>query len=389
MQATSKNEDLLNPGSGNGNGRSNAYTDLVARSWNKAIPMTALWEITYACNHKCAFCYNCPTKGARELSTGQIKDGLRKIADLGCAFLVLTGGEPLARPDFFEIAEAGKKHGFAIRVYTNGYLVDELVAKRMKEIMPFEIEVSFHGANPESFDRLTGVPGSFVRVIQGIKNLRAQGLKVNLKAPITRWNEDELRGIKKLGEDLGCHVEFDPVITPRDDGDTSPLALQASAGFLKRLFTSEYADLTGEDAPVPRNDCSVKAVCGTGRSTLSLDPYGNIYPCVQWRRKAGNITEIEDLKTLWRESPVLEEVRRIAEEIPQSTLRNFEHGAFASFCAGVAEVQTGDPRNLYPQVKMNAQIRATVHKELLTIRSRTSKSPEESRTGKSPIGGMA
>jgi len=318
------------------------------------------------------FCYNSPTRGARELSGEQIKDGLRKIADLGCIFLVLSGGEPLARSDFFDIAWAGKKLGFAIRVYTNGYLIDELVAKKFADLMPFEVEVSFHGDNPASFDKLTGVPGSFHRVIQGIRNLRAHNLKVNLKTPITRWNEAELRGVKQIGEELGCHVEFDPVITPRDDGDTSPLALQATTDFLDRFFSSEYADLTREEMPIPRDDSRIKPVCGTGRSTLSLDPYGNIYPCVQWRRSAGKITEVDDLKTLWHQSPVLNEVRRIAEEIPQTTLKNFEHGAFASFCAGVAEVQTGDPRNLYPQVKENARIRAAKHAQLLQIRNRVS-----------------
>lgn len=375
MRPTLKNEDIAPQGAnGNGHGsaRTNPYLDLVAKAWNEATPMTALWEITYACNHKCSFCYNSPTRGARELTGAQIQDGLRKIADLGCVFLVLSGGEPLARPDFFDIAWAGKRLGFAIRVYTNGYLIDELVAKKFADLMPFEIEVSFHGDNPESFDRLTGVPGSFHRVIQGVRNLRAHGLKVNLKTPITRWNENELRGIKRLGDELGCHVEFDPVITPRDDGDTSPLALQATTDFLDRFFSSEFADLTREEMPLPRDDSRIKPVCGTGRSTVSLDPYGNIYPCVQWRRSAGKITEIEDLKTLWRESPVLTEVRRIAEEIPRTTLKNFEHGAFASFCAGVAEVQTGDPRNLYPQVKENARIRAAKHAQLLQIRNRVS-----------------
>jgi MoaA/NifB/PqqE/SkfB family radical SAM enzyme len=365
MQATLKNEDIHG-----GNGKSNPYADLIARSWNSAMPMTALWEITYACNHKCTFCYNCPTKGARELTTGEIKQGLKKIQDLGCVFLVLSGGEPLCRPDFFDIAFEGKRLGFAIRVYTNGYLIDEVVAKKFKALMPFEIEISFHGTNPESFDRLTGVPGSFHRVLQGIRNLREHNLKVNLKTPITKWNQEELRGIKAIGEELGCHVEFDPVITPRDDGDTSPLALQASVDFLDRLFSSEYSDLTREEEPRPRDDTKVKAVCGTGRSTIALDPYGNFFPCVQWRRKAGNIMEVGDLSALWRNSPVLEEVRRIAEEIPQTTLKTWEHGAYASFCAGVAEVQSGDPRNLYPQVKTNAAIRAARAANLIMIRTR-------------------
>ncbi|MBI3447614.1 MAG: radical SAM protein [Acidobacteria bacterium] len=367
MQAKMRNEGA--PGS---DGGVSPYTDLVARSWNNAMPMTALWEITYACNHKCTFCYNAPTKGARELSTQEIKDGLKKIADLGCIFVVFSGGEPLTRPDFFELAWEAKRLGFAIRVYTNGYLVDEIVAKRFKELMPFEIEISFHGSRPESFDRLTGIPGSFHRVVQGIRNLRAHDLKVNMKTPITKWNQEELRGIKALGDELGCHVEFDPTITPRDDGDTSPLALQPDMDFLDRLWSSEFADITHEDAPVPRNDEKVTAVCGTGRSAIALDPYGNFYPCVQWRRKAGNIKDVDDLRSFWRVSPVLNEVRRIAEEIPLTTLKDFEFGRFASFCAGVAEVQTGDPKNIYPQLRANAEVRAANHAKFITIQSRQS-----------------
>jgi len=351
-------------------GTTNVYAELIARSWNKALPMTALWEITYACNHKCAFCYNCPQRGRRELSKEQIVSGLTKIADLGCVFLVLSGGEPLTRPDFFDIAWAGKRLGFALRIYTNGYLIDEIVARKMKELMPFEIEVSFHGARPETMDKLTGVPGSFDRVVQGIRNLRKHDLKVNMKCPITRWNQWELRDLKDLAESLGCHAEFDPVITPRDDGDTSPLALQADREFLEKLWSPEYADVTHEEVPVPRNDTKIQANCGTGRSTIALDPYGNIYPCVQWRRSAGLITEVEDLRALWTESPVLEEVRRIALEIPRTTLKTCESGEFCSFCPGVAEVQTGDPRNIYPQVKMTSEIRKQKHSEFLSIQSK-------------------
>ncbi|HET9513495.1 MAG TPA: radical SAM protein, partial [Gemmatimonadales bacterium] len=320
---------------------------------------------------KCAFCYNCPERGRRELSRDQIISGLAKVADLGCVFLVLSGGEPLTRPDFFDIAWAGKRLGFALRIYTNGYLVDEVVARKMKDLMPFEIEVSFHGATPDTMDRLTGVPGSFERVVQGIRNLRRHDLKVNMKCPITRWNQSELREIKDLAESLGCHATFDPVITPRDDGDTSPLALQADRDFLEQLWSPEYKDLTHEEVPVPRNDTMIEANCGTGRSTIAIDPYGNIYPCVQWRRSAGNVTEVADLRALWINSPVLNEVRRIALEIPKTTLKTCESGEFCSFCPGVAEVQTGDPRNIYPQVKLNSEIRKKVHSDYLSIQSKT------------------
>src|SRR5580765_7725905 len=105
---------------------------LVTRNWNNAVPMSALFELTYICNHACSFCYNCPT-GQKELNTSQVFEALHKIADFGVLFLTLSGGEPLCRRDFFEIAKEAQRLHFAIRIYTNGYLIDEAMAQRLKE----------------------------------------------------------------------------------------------------------------------------------------------------------------------------------------------------------------------------------------------------------------
>ena len=102
----------------------------------------------------------------------------------------------------------------------------------------------------------------------------------------------------------------------------------------------------------------LQAVCGTGRTTVAIDPYGNIYPCIQWRRKAGNILEVDDLTQLWRQSEVLETVRDLAMQIPKTTLQDCESGEFCTFCLGVAEVQTGDPLSMYPQALTNARAKA-------------------------------
>jgi len=80
---------------------------------------------------------------------------------------------------------------------------------------------------------------------------------------------------------------------------------------------------------------------------------------------------VQDLKALWLDSPVLNEVRRIAIEIPQTTLKTCSSGEFCSFCPGVAEVQTGDPRNLYPQAIQNSDIRKQKHSEFISIQSST------------------
>ena len=138
---------------------SNPYNELIARNFNQARPMHAQWEITFKCNHLCDFCYNSPT-GQKELTTEEILEGIDKIADFGLLYLTLTGGEPMVRSDFWTICKKAREREFAIRIYTNGFLIDEQRAAKLKEFDPFEIEISIHGARPETHDKLTGIPGS-------------------------------------------------------------------------------------------------------------------------------------------------------------------------------------------------------------------------------------
>src|SRR2546427_6138852 len=178
----------------------NALEEMTLRNWNRAVPMSALLEITFVCNHACSFCYNCPT-GQKEMSTAEIFAALQKLADFNILYLTLTGGEPLVRRDFFDIARRARELGFAIRIYTNAYLIDEGMAKKIKDIAnPLEVEISIHGARPETHEKLTCVPGSLQRVIDAARYLRALGIKVTFKCPITRDNQDEVLDLYRLSE---------------------------------------------------------------------------------------------------------------------------------------------------------------------------------------------
>ena len=339
----------------------NALQEITVRNWNRAVPMSALFELTFVCNHACSFCYNCPT-GRKEMTTQEVFDALQKLADFNVLYLTLTGGEPLVRKDFFEIAARARQLGFALRIYTNAYLIDEAMAKKIKDIAnPVEMEISIHGARPETHDKLTCVPGSLNRVIGAVKHLRAQGIKLNLKCPITRDNQAEVLDLHRLAQELGVVIIFDPVITPRDDGDRDPLSLMATDDFLKTYWSDPaYAGARMEPVPAPRSDAPGEAVCGTGRSSFAIDPYGSIYPCVQWRRKVANIKEVTSLKEIWHTSPVLIEVRKTAVDMADK-LREMHHegksGGFCNFCLGVADLQAGDPTAYYPQAAKNADFR--------------------------------
>lgn len=333
------------------------YNRLVEKAFSDAIPLAAQFEITYRCNHLCTFCYNSPT-GQRELTTPQIFEALQKIADYGVLYLTLTGGEAMCHKDFYKIAEEAKRLGMALRIYSNGYLMaDRKVARRIAALNPMEVEISIHGARAESHEALTKIRGSFDKTVRAVENLVAEGLSVLVKVPITRLNQDELFEIRELGDRIGCRINFDAVITPKDDGDLSPLDLRPTDEFLGRYWAEDYAKLHHGRQPPKKNHCASEgseANCGTGRSGFTIDPYGNILPCVALRRTVANILEIDSFEEVWTTSPVLAEVRDLAVKA-RDTLNKHELGEYVQFCPGVAETQTGDPLALYEQAAVNAR----------------------------------
>lgn len=333
------------------------YQRVVEAAFREAVPLSAQFELTYRCNHLCTFCYNSPT-GEREMTTPQVFEALRKISEFGVLYLTLTGGEALCHRDFYRIATEARRLGMALRVYSNGYLIaDPEVARKIRDLKPMEVEISIHGARAETHDALTKIKGSFGKTLQGIRNLVDLGVKVNLKCPITSLNQNELFEVRDLADALGQYISFDAVITPKDDGDTSHFHLRPTPEFFARYWAEDYIKLHRGKLPPRANHCAAEgseANCGTGRSGFTVDPYGNILPCVAFRRKVGNILEVERLADVWETSPALLEVRDLAVRA-RDVLNKHELGPYVQFCLGVAETQTGDPLALYEQAAVNAK----------------------------------
>jgi MoaA/NifB/PqqE/SkfB family radical SAM enzyme len=333
------------------------YQKLVEKAFAEAIPLSAQFELTFRCNHLCTFCYNAP-EGRREMTTPEIFETLRKVSEFGVLYLTLTGGEALCHKDFFKIAAEGRRLGMALRIYSNGYLLaDKAMTKRVADLRPMEVEISLHGAQAATHDALTRIKGSFDKTMQGLRNLKEAGIKVQLKCPITKLNQHELFEIRGLADELGFYMTFDAVITPKDDGNLDPLALRPDDEFLQKYWGEWYLDLHHGRLPPKTNHCAsdgVEANCGTGRSGFTIDPYGNILPCVAFRRPVANILEIDSLSEVWGTSPVLKEVRSLAVGA-RSKLNKLEGGQYYQFCLGVAEKQVGDPLGIYPQAEINAK----------------------------------
>ena len=241
------------------------------------------------------------------------------------------------------------------------------------EIDPFLIEVSLHGATAATHDRQTRVPGSFDRLRANLAELARLGLRVKLNSTLTRWNEGEIAEMFALADALGLPLQVDPEVTPRDDGDREPLEVASSREGVLRLFRLQFergraAGGTGERAEVARggDDGTVPVPlhkhCGAGSAGIAVDPYGNVYPCVQWRRPVGNLHR-QSIREIWQGSAELADVRELTVQVKQRVDGQGPGSHLLNFCPGTAAAQTGSPLALYSAAVQRKELLEQVMEE--------------------------
>jgi MoaA/NifB/PqqE/SkfB family radical SAM enzyme len=312
---------------------------LQERALQRAQPLSALLELTYACNWRCVFCYNPRHHDRKRLDASEWSAVLDDLRTLGTLSITVTGGEPLAHPEALAILAGIRARAMVFRLFTNGALVTPAVARRLAALQPVAVEVSLHGARAETHERTTATPGSWSAMWAGIRCLRDAGLPIVLKTPLTRLNEAELLDMVALTEREGLPYTVDPTLTHRDDGDPGPLGFSVSAEGLDRLYA-----LLAKRGGLPASHRVPGGVnCGLGRTTLAVDPEGNVYPCPQWRATSlGNVRQ-RPLRELWRDSAVRADAAEVARAANDAVLAGGGPMSRFPFCPALALERTGDP----------------------------------------------
>jgi radical SAM protein with 4Fe4S-binding SPASM domain len=340
---------------------------VLATAWRENLLFSVLVELTYRCNLDCFFCYNDLALRGEPLTREQYFRLFAELREMEVLNLTLTGGEPLAHPDFLALGARARELGFVVRVKSNGHALRGELARRLRdEVDPFLIEVSLHGATAATHDRQTRVPGSFDRLLANLGELRELGLRVKLNSTLTAWNEGEIEGMFALADALALPLQVDPEVTPRDDGDRGPLQVTASREGVLRLFRLQFergraAEAGQVEVQIARGaddgtlPAPVHKHCGAGSSGLAIDPYGNVYPCVQWRRPVGNLHQ-QGLREIWLGSAGLAEVRGLTVRIKERLGAEGASGPLLNFCPGSAAAQAGTPFDLYPAAVQRREI---------------------------------
>jgi len=178
------------------------------------------WEVTRSCNLACVHCRASALCGpyAGELDTDGCKKLLDEIAAFSKPVIILTGGEPLLRPDIFEIAAYGNQKGLRMVMATNGTLVTEEIARKLIDVGIMRVSISIDGVNAESHDKFRKVPGAFAGTMVGIEAMKKMGLEFQINTTITKANLDQIKGIFDLTVSLGAVAHHIFLLVPTGRG---------------------------------------------------------------------------------------------------------------------------------------------------------------------------
>ncbi len=282
------------------------------RAFEKKMPLSCQLDLTYQCNLNGRHCY-IVREDRPELSTSEIKDILDQLAEAGTLFLSFSGGEILLRKDFFSLADYARKLNFALRLLTNGTLIDKAAAGAIAALSPVQVTVSLYSTDAGIHDDITGMPNAFLRTAAAVRELRERDVPVKLSCLIMKNNFSEYDGVKRLAEKLGCVFQADPHVTPRIDGNTAPLIFHINDHMLERVLADPGLKLSLQikSSEIHSEPEFEDIPCLAAYTSCYISPYGDVYPCVQFPLRCGNLRE-ESFIDIWRHSPVLEKVRAAA-----------------------------------------------------------------------------
>ncbi len=299
-------------------------------------PRLIFWELTKRCNLTCKHCRaeaeDIDYSG--ELSEEQIKSVIDDIAKVSSPILVLTGGEPLYRDDVYNIARYAGEKNIRVALASNGTLIDEEAARKIKEAGIARVSISIDGKGPESHDSFRGIVGSFDAAVRGARLLKEGGVEFQFNTTVTNRNVDEIDDILLFAEKegaaalhifmlvpVGCGVEIaetDMISSEKyeevlnwfyDRSKETKMEFKATCAphyyrVIRQRAREEGRKLSFEEDGM----AAMTRGCLAGSGVCFISHRGDVQPCGYLPLVAGNVIETP-FEKIWNESELFHELR--------------------------------------------------------------------------------
>lgn len=292
------------------------------------------WNITDRCNLSCTHCYNAsgpasPTEG--ELTTAEAMAVIDDLAATGVPLILFTGGEPLLRGDLFDLARHAQKKGLKMALSTNGTLITEEMAGRIRDAGIEYAGISLDGATAATHDRFRNRTGAFDATVAAFSACKKAGLRCGVRVTLTRENFPELEALIDLSIRIGASRFCLYWLVPAGRGSDAYDRLQLGGKEVEAALTLLYRKAQETDPSVIEfltvdapQDCihllssmerdrspdledaqellaSLNGGCSAGTRVANIDAKGNVWPC-QFARSGeflvGNVRD-RPFSALW------------------------------------------------------------------------------------------
>lgn len=279
-------------------------------AWRAAlhhIPLEVAVELTHRCTFHCIHCYIPSRHRLDRLPTPRLLALLDELRELGTLFLTFTGGEPLLHPHWRELVIAARERTFGVRLLSNGMYLTGDDARLLGEL-GVRVSLSMYAAAAGVFEAITGVPGSFARLLRSVEDLQAAGVALSLKVPVMRTNLAAVDGVAKWAGERGIPCHIFPLLTHSRDGDLHPLRQRVSWEEAATRWPSPR--LPHHDGGQVRQQVQGLAPCAAGIRTATITPAGDVLACQLLPTVAGNVAE-QSFRQVWERSPWLQRLRQL------------------------------------------------------------------------------
>ncbi|SDD77015.1 radical SAM/SPASM domain-containing protein [Desulfuromonas thiophila] len=301
------------------------------------IPKWIAWESTRRCNLSCVHC-RCSSDlaaAAGDFTTEEAYRLIDDICEVSKPVLVLSGGEPLMRPDIFDIARYGTSRGLRMCMATNGTLITDAVCAEMKSADLKMVSLSLDGSTAAIHDDFRQCAGAFDGVVRAAETLRRNGIKFLINSSFTKRNQHDIGSCFRLAKQLGATAWYMFMIVPTGRGEEIMDELVSKEDY-EDILKWHYEQEKREDEILMRPTCAphyyrivpqmAKAEgvdfkrrsltfstgggkgCIAAQSICLIDCFGNLKPCSYFHSSVGNVKQIP-FKDLWFNSKVFNELR--------------------------------------------------------------------------------
>lgn len=325
------------------------------------------WETTTSCNLKCVHCRASAVadRSPQELTYEQSCDLLSEIASFARPVIVLSGGEPLVRPDILQIARYGHDLGLRMVLATNGTTVGADISRDMVNAGIQRVSVSLDGVDASTHDSFRGLPGAFDAALRGIECCKAAGMPVQINTTVAKHNVEQLPRILELATSIGACALHLFLLVPTGCGKEisgremiSPDEYESVLGWLYDASKESTINLKATCAPhyfrVMRQRAKAEGIkitpethgleamtkgCLAGSAVCFVSYRGDVYPCGYFPVSAGNVLATP-FQTIWNDSELFHTLRD-----PSSLRGKCGICEFARVCGGCrarAYAETGD-----------------------------------------------